>query len=863
MVSALVFVGCTDPETRVRLEALIEADSEVRDRVESVEARIQTRKQGESGWEVLGATKLFERESGLQWPYTFRSDPQADVGGLTYQLVAIARDSRGSVLAQARVITSFDQARRGALRVTFERMCLGLPELCRGNQTCSRGQCVSAVYDPKAPPPDPMTDPDIEVDAGPSQSGPQPSMEGVASEGDSCATEGELRCAGFASALPLRCESGSWQRQMECSAAQRCDTSDSAMRGSCRAIPSECIGRQPNEPFCYAGMMQVCNADLVASMVRLCFENERCGPNENGEASCTCQPGFVKIDSVCQEPKGCEDDNGGCDPLTKCVPGQGGRTCTGCPPGYAGDGEAGCLPSLATLSSTPIPLSPPFDPSITSYRVSLPVLVQRLQLTAAGPAGSTITINGAPVANDVAWTSPVLALEETSIVMRVETEFGVGKTYTLVVDRKGKEEAYVKAGNSEAETYFSAVIGVDGNTLIVGSAGEDSAASGVDGNPASGTAVDSGAAYVFARASDGSWKQEAYLKPTDTRAEDYFGTGVAVSGDTVAVGAIRRDVRNVTNFSEMSGSVFVYTRSNGGWAFEQELRASDASLGDAFGYAIAADGDTIVVGAPLVGSFGSKYGAAYVFTRTDGKWTERQKLTATEARDLSLFASVLTLEGDTLAVSAHEDDGAADRGGAVYMFNRTNGRFGDAQRLEPEPAVASGFFGFSTAIHGDHLAIGAPRVDNPNRTDEPSGEVWLYTREGTRWSNASVLAAPVQQLGNLFGTGVGLDEGTLFVGASGEGGASRGIGGDPSDRDDNRSGAAYLYSLTDEGWKLSTYFKASNAGRQDGFGWAVGLTKDVAVVAAPFEDGGGQGVHTDVRLDDDSGQNSGAVYVFH
>ena len=104
---------------------------------------------------------------------------------------------------------------------------------------------------------------------------------------------------------------------------------------------------------------------------------------------------------------------------------------------------------------------------------------------------------------------------------------------------------------------------LSGDTLAVGANGEDSNATGVNGNEANNSATDSGAVYLFTR-SGTTWSQQAYLKASNTSVEDYFGSSVALSGDTLAVGATR-EASSATGVNgnqhgagmEYSGAVYV------------------------------------------------------------------------------------------------------------------------------------------------------------------------------------------------------------------------------------------------------------------------------------------------------------------
>jgi hypothetical protein len=130
------------------------------------------------------------------------------------------------------------------------------------------------------------------------------------------------------------------------------------------------------------------------------------------------------------------------------------------------------------------------------------------------------------------------------------------------------QQAYLKASNTEADDNFGIPVAVSGDTVVIGAYGEDSGATGVDGNQSDNSAEDSGAAYVFTR-SGATWSQQAYLKASNTEADDYFGRAAAVSGDTVVVGAYDEDSSATgvggdqsDNSASASGVAYVF-RSDG------------------------------------------------------------------------------------------------------------------------------------------------------------------------------------------------------------------------------------------------------------------------------------------------------------
>ena len=103
------------------------------------------------------------------------------------------------------------------------------------------------------------------------------------------------------------------------------------------------------------------------------------------------------------------------------------------------------------------------------------------------------------------------------------------------------------------------------------------------------------------RSTGGSWTQQAKLMASDAQSSDYFGWSVAVSGDTAVIGAYGEATGGTA-----AGAAYVFTRTGGSWTQQAKLMASDAVDGDYFGYSVAVSGDTAVIGA-------SNADAAYIF----------------------------------------------------------------------------------------------------------------------------------------------------------------------------------------------------------------------------------------------------------
>jgi len=182
---------------------------------------------------------------------------------------------------------------------------------------------------------------------------------------------------------------------------------------------------------------------------------------------------------------------------------------------------------------------------------------------------------------------------------------------------------------------------------------------------------DSGSAYVFTRDTDGTaWRQQAKLLPDDGAADDMFGYKVAVDGDSIVVGA-RWDDDN----GEDSGSAYVFSRDSTGsttWRQQAKLLPDDGAADDEFGGSVAVYNDTIVVGAYYDDDNGDRSGSAYVFTRdsTDGTgWKQKAKLLPNDGAAGDQFGFGIAIYGDTIVVGAEDDDDNGSTSGSVYVFD--------------------------------------------------------------------------------------------------------------------------------------------------------------------------------------------------
>ncbi len=182
-----------------------------------------------------------------------------------------------------------------------------------------------------------------------------------------------------------------------------------------------------------------------------------------------------------------------------------------------------------------------------------------------------------------------------------------GAVYLFAVnDGSLSQSAYVKASNTDTDDRFGRAVGIDADVLVIGAPGEDSAASGVNGDQSDNSLVDSGAAYVFERDNNGSWSQTAYLKASNPGLADAFGSSVSVRGNLIVVGATGEDSSSTgingieTDESALnSGAAYVFEReSSGNWVQTAYLKASNTDAEDRFGFALAIARDRVISSAP-------------------------------------------------------------------------------------------------------------------------------------------------------------------------------------------------------------------------------------------------------------------------
>lgn len=412
------------------------------------------------------------------------------------------------------------------------------------------------------------------------------------------------------------------------------------------------------------------------------------------------------------------------------------------------------------------------------------------------------------------------------------------------------EEHYLKAFNPGAGDRFGRAVAIDGDTIAVGAPTEDGGASGLDDS-----VPRSGAVYVFVR-SFGTWTQQAYLKAPTPAPNRYFGSALALDGDTLVVGT-GDAYGSVTVFARSGGSwsqqfhatspfpdvftsfgdqvaldgdtlvvgsvdpgngagdaVVVYTRSGSVWSQVALLQASNGSFRDDFGSSVDVQGDTIVVGAsgeendaggvnppdgddPDAAPWG--YGAVYVFERMGpATWMEQAYLKAEEPKVFVGFGDFVDLEGDRLVVSAPTEYVflplvfSGLRVGAVHTYERTGGTWTLLERLIPPLLAWDRRFGSTTALVGDTLIVGSWWSEN---SPGLAGQLQTFERSGNSWTPTATFSEDHLNARPSFGWTGAASDGTIVLGLEQEAGSATGVDGDPTDQSLPLSGAALVFGF--------------------------------------------------------------------
>ena len=361
------------------------------------------------------------------------------------------------------------------------------------------------------------------------------------------------------------------------------------------------------------------------------------------------------------------------------------------------------------------------------------------------------------------------------------------------------------AHDGSEHDHFGWSVAVDGDVAVVGAPQDDEGGE------------DSGAAYVYLLA-DGTWTYRAKLLDPEPFDGARFGYSVAVSGDSIVVGSYPT--------TASTGTVIVYRATGLDWDLEQRLQPAEDVSGSQFGCAVAADGDSVVIGAPQARTDGVAAGAAYVFVRSGSGWTEEQRLVAAQPIGYTKLGRAVDIDGDRVIA------GTANR--SAHVFHRQDGAWIAEARLSNDGVDADHDYGRAVGISGRTAVIGSPQDDDMGSY---SGAIYVHTLGDLGWVPAQKLTASDGTYGENLGWSVAISGQVILGGA---------LRADLPNAWDG--GAVYRYVRRADRWDETEKIATPTASGGDQFGAAVAMNGNVALAGA--------------HLDNDMGLDSGTAWTF-
>lgn len=270
--------------------------------------------------------------------------------------------------------------------------------------------------------------------------------------------------------------------------------------------------------------------------------------------------------------------------------------------------------------------------------------------------------------------------------------------------------------------------------------------------------AEAGAAHVFVR-SGAQWTLEASLRASDGAADDEFGQTVALFGTCALVGSAYADAAG-----DFSGAAYAFELVNGVWTEAAKLVPAEIEAGDVFGFSVALHGDLAAIGAPGDDDLGTSSGAVYVFRREGTTWTLEQRLTPDAPTSHVGFGHALALHADTLLIGTSGDDEQGENSGAALVFVRSGGQWTEQQKLVSGAPSPSAFFGFAVALAQDFAVVGAYGDDHGGVFSQ-AGSADVFRRNAGQWTALDRLIDVTPESAEYFGFAVAASGESAFVGS--------------------------------------------------------------------------------------------------
>jgi len=366
-------------------------------------------------------------------------------------------------------------------------------------------------------------------------------------------------------------------------------------------------------------------------------------------------------------------------------------------------------------------------------------------------------------------------------------------------------ENYHSSHYLDDDDLYGFSVSLDGDYAIVGRPGYENA-----------SGDDAGFAQIYKK--DGVvWKREDEINPESdgVKANDEFGSSVAISGDYAIIGAPLDDFDSPA--LDDFGSAYIYKRSGTSWTKEEKIISTSGNEDDQFGYSVAIDGEYVIIGSPYDDDSGnSNIGSASIFKRSGTSWSFEAKLTASDGKAGDEFGYSVTISGDYVIIGAPKvDHGVWTDSGSAYIFKRTGTNWNEEDIIKETNTALDDHFGASVSIDEDYAVVGVPGYGSD------SGMAFVFKRSGTSWNQTDILWISELDDDDQFGKSVSIDGAYIVVG----------MPGNNSDK-----GSSYVFKKRGVKWIKQAKLNASNGELGDKFGYSVSIDGNYIIIGAPWSD---------------------------
>ena len=415
----------------------------------------------------------------------------------------------------------------------------------------------------------------------------------------------------------------------------------------------------------------------------------------------------------------------------------------------------------------------------------------------------------------------------------------------------------IVANDRAAIDNFGYSVSISGNTVVVGAYHEDENATGAS------TLISAGSVYIFYKDQGGvdNWGQVKKIVANDRAASDFFGYSVSINGNIVVVGAYQEDEdASGANTLSNAGSAYIFYKDQGGvdnWGQVKKIVASDRAANDNFGNTVSINGNIVVVGAYQEDEDASgantlsNAGSAYIFYKDQGgvdNWGQVKKIVASDRAANDNFGNTVSINGNIVVVGAYQEDEDASgantlsNAGSAYIFYKDQGgvdNWGQVKKIVASDRAANDYFGFSVAINGSLIVVGAPFEDHDAAGANPqtdAGSIYIFSKNqggADKWGQIKKKVSIEREDNYNLGNSVAINGNTIVAGAY------RHAVDDVANNYIFNAGAANIFRKDQGGvnnWGEADKKVASDRGYNDYFGNSVAISGNDIVVGAPYED---------------------------